>query len=357
MRMTDKQKERIAVIRIIACAAVFLIHYGQHNGEVIPQWFHEIINYGQDGLWIFYILSGMLAFYSYSLKKSGGVKQYYIGRILRICPAAYFWLLIIYIIYAVIYAIPSFRSAYMYVHTPLDWQWLISVFFLNSIIPTSDYAMWNGMNILGTLGNFMVFYLLVPILFKYICNLRRAVVFFLGCCVIHFPGAIVYRNLLLALGNKNFGTWPQTHFFVCVCWYFALGMIMYHVQQNNYWKEMLICLIVAFLACVRYKFLADFYIGIFIAMIISAFMTIGVSKPVGVNITSKIERYSFPLFLCHVVIFHCVNAMQRIAGFSLEIKALLEIVFPIIAAILTYHLICRPFDKIRYKIAVREVGM
>lgn len=81
----------ITVLRVAACFMVMLIHstiFVTFNFSIIQ----DLASKGQDGLWIFMILSGYLIFFSY---KKTDIKKYFVKRVFRLVSAYYFWLLCI----------------------------------------------------------------------------------------------------------------------------------------------------------------------------------------------------------------------------------------------------------------------
>lgn len=96
IQMTNQEANRrdvISVIRMVATIAVFLIHF--NSVCPLPEPLRTAATYGQDGLWVYYFLSGYLAMVSY--EHTGSTKEYWQKRIIRIFPLYYGWLLILFI--------------------------------------------------------------------------------------------------------------------------------------------------------------------------------------------------------------------------------------------------------------------
>lgn len=81
----NHQSDTIALLRIVSAVGIFAIHtHGKLGIEAVS----KIAKYGQDGLWVFYILSGLLVMKSYA--GSPSLKIYWKKRISRIVPSYYF---------------------------------------------------------------------------------------------------------------------------------------------------------------------------------------------------------------------------------------------------------------------------
>ena len=217
LELNDAQKTSIAIIRIISCLGVYSIHNGI-IADIMPGLWQEIAGYGQDGLWMFYIISGYLAMVSYSkYNNNGGAKRYYIGRIFRIVPLAWVCLLIDYC--ASVFVLDN--------HSPIDIRWMISVMFLNMIIPTSDYFTWNGMYVFGTVSNFMLFYLLVPLIYNRIKDFKSSLFLLYGgmgvCFITHFSMGRIYQHFI----GGNAETLAVHGFVNVFCNFFSTGCCIF----------------------------------------------------------------------------------------------------------------------------------
>lgn len=63
--------------------------------------------------------------------------------------------------------------------------WLRYFLFLNGIVPSSQYYYWNDLWGLWTMSCFMLYYILAPIIRKYVKNYRASLFFLLLLCCLH----------------------------------------------------------------------------------------------------------------------------------------------------------------------------
>lgn len=108
-------KRKIALIECVAALAVFGIHSGFFLNKYldVPDRINSVLNYGQDGLWIFYILSGLLVWKSYA-SVQGNVLVYIKKRFFRIVPLYWVWISVLFFVYI-------FTKSDMFPRSYCDW--------------------------------------------------------------------------------------------------------------------------------------------------------------------------------------------------------------------------------------------
>lgn len=102
------------------------------------------------------------------------------------------------------------------------------------LVPSDDFYLWNSPCNLWTMTVFIVFYLILPLLVKWIKNGKRSVVFFLLCLVVkllqekYFAG-FLYRFFPTMDGIDAFA-WD---FFPRHLLYFAMGIVVYFAIKEG----------------------------------------------------------------------------------------------------------------------------
>ena len=163
----------IDTLRGLAALYVFLYHLAliPEPDLGIPYWAKRIVLSGGSGVTLFFVVSAFTLCYSMHVRSDGSnpIYGFYVRRIFRIVPLFYAWM-----------ALSWLRDAYLYgARHPLS-EVLLSASFLFNLIPGKQagfvWASW-------TLGVEMLFYLIFPLIFRFITDYRRALAFFLFAAV------------------------------------------------------------------------------------------------------------------------------------------------------------------------------
>lgn len=254
-------------------------------------------------------------------------------------PLGWSWLIVIYVISVyVIHEMPAVNA-----------EWLRSIFFLNMIIPSSDYYMWNALYIWGSLSNFMVFYAFFPLLWKIAGGFEKSFVLTLSAMGIGAASRYFLSPVFSMAGGTSYILLEQG--FLAVLWYFCIGILIFFAFQDNNLRNMIIMLITWYLATQRYTFLNLFTTGIFLSIVfcLILFLT-GKSrdrkKNNRWNIFEAAERYSFPFYICHMLIFRFVKYLGEMFGWSMRRMAVLSVIMPMATAVFLWHFICVPSAKL-----------
>jgi len=302
--------------RGLAILMVIAIHTGQHYNEV----FIHFTSFGKLGVQLFFILSSFTLFNSYeSRHKADGsnkIKFFYIRRFFRIAPLFYLAL--------VFYAILEGWHL-------INVKFLIADFlFLNQIyLPAFNYLPPGGWSI----GTEMLFYLFVPLFFKYLKNLKTAT-FFL---IISILGSLFINIFIYAYITyfKHSSTPLYDGLFFNQLPVFILGIVLFHVWKQNYKfpyqnKYILISMILFFIFTfypfsniytLPYSILSypQIFSLIFVVFLIQ-FKTLKLDGYLG-NILVKIGRVSFSMYLIHFlsieIINYCFKSIQKANSFFL----------------------------------------
>lgn len=219
------KKQRILgmdLVRIFSCICILCVHE-----SFIPKpWIvSELFGYGSFGVQFFFVISGYFAASAFGDGKTNAdVKSYYKKRLTRIIPAYYLAIIMIIL-----------WNLLIDIQVPTDVLhigWFRYFLFLNTIVPSHDYQVWNNTNALWTMTDFFVFYLIAPWIYKK-SNFKK--VFFL--LLISFGVKIIYKKLGMfvfanvewidkldvLLGASPAGTLYQ----------FIFGGLIYHIVQEK----------------------------------------------------------------------------------------------------------------------------
>lgn len=311
----DKRDYNIDILRIIASFMIITVHNGFSVGIR-----HAV--FGQEGVPMFFILSGYCAFLSINkyLNEDGkiSIHKYYVSRIIRIVPMVYLVLIIDTIISILNnQKIPAVRY----------------YFFAQQIIPSSDYMFFNNRNYMWTLSLFMVFYALVPVLYKICINYYKTAI----VAVVSFISSpILYKSIEIVLNNKNVDelqefayNFPLTRLYL-----FILGLLIYYLKKEKDNKSKQLCLVLIFTTIILQM---DYYkYALIDAVFVLCFTQIDI------EITSnKIKKLimvlsnaSFPLYLVHGIVIGNMSRIQVINRANKYVEFVIYFIASVVIAII-----------------------
>ena len=190
----DNHNLNMDLLRVMATGMVLLCHLG---GLL-----HINTNVGSTGVELFFVLSGYLIFES--LERTNSIPKYYKKRFIRIIPIYYLALIVIWIWdlfkYHIIYG-QSIMSLISY-DGYCGPKFLRYFLFLQEFIPSENSEIWNNRYALWTMSSFAFFYIVAPVLYKYIKKFSQAIII-LGILVLW--GVLLSGFLLQCGGIYGYG--------------------------------------------------------------------------------------------------------------------------------------------------------
>ena len=154
--LTERRNYGIDCFRILAVLMILSVHI-RGNLSGVPSIINKVFGLGAYGVALYFLISG---FFSYSsVKKSSDIKDYAIKRAIRILPTYYVSLLLTFIL-----------DVFILNDLPISPSWLYHVFFLNMFVPSSEWMWWNSVNFFWTMPSFIAWYIISPIIFRYLNN-------------------------------------------------------------------------------------------------------------------------------------------------------------------------------------------
>lgn len=148
----------IMILRVLACLGVFVTHLNQI--ATFPAVISKAFVFGMYGVFLFFIMSGYLAYDSYGKYKK--VCDYYKNRIFRILPLYYLiilWYVFFFECLLKNRGVPVPEDIY-----GMGWG---RYFLLFSFCVPGD-PFWTNLGMTWTISCFMLFYLLMPLIHKYV---------------------------------------------------------------------------------------------------------------------------------------------------------------------------------------------
>ena len=218
-RMETGKLDCIDALRGIAALSIFIYHIYVTTGiypiQIIPERF---IGLTLAGIPLFLILSAF-TLYS-SLDNRAGEKRkffkFYLRRFFRIAPLFYLLLIIVVLDSLIIQkAVPSWQDI------------LVNFTFTFNLVPQYSMSLFSDG---WTVGVEMLFYLVLPLVFIKVNNIRRSIVLFIGIYWLSkeirwLLGTIIGENIMMSTNYDfyNFSHWAYI---------FPLGVICYLIYKS-----------------------------------------------------------------------------------------------------------------------------
>ena len=278
-------------IRIFSMLAVIWVHLTIYL--TVPDRIRPFFTWGGAGVQCFFVLSGFLAGHSFSDKKEIGT--YYKKRAIRILPAYYV---------AVIGAM-LFHQLILKDVTPdgFGLGWLRYFLGLNTVLPSTNYDLWNNTYGLWTMSCFIWFYIIAPVIFEWVKSLKSAVCFFIATFVVSIGWKIgIYSIFSRISGIESLDVLTGASPFG-VLYQFSIGILVYFIlkEKKNYEGIGLLSIIsVGGLILGRDTFIWCALCGLMI--IVCENLEINASHRVQ-GVVHAVGRDSFHVYLAHLLSF------------------------------------------------------
>jgi len=327
-----KMNINLYIMRIIATIMVLSVHIAQYSGYDF--------SVGAKGVEMFFVLSGYLAFAS--LDKSFSFVDYYKRRIKRIVPLYWFCLIILYL-EQIFFAIYEGRLADAFVHQ-CNWRFLRYFFFLQGVIPSDNWSLWNNFSALWTMSAFMFFYLLAPILYKLIKKFYVGLVVAVILLILTTP----FSNLLIDL-LKGYPKEAQIEWFaisnpLAVLFCFLFGVVVYLAKKENK-SVFLSCIIVIVLVVTKMEsYQYELLFTLFLVIMTS--FDIKIHDENVIRFIKLVSEMSFALYLFHpAIVRDFATVLTKFHVETVWIKASLFYIFSFVGTYVLYYLLFKPLMR------------
>jgi peptidoglycan/LPS O-acetylase OafA/YrhL len=299
-------------LRGIATLMVVAIHTSQmvgnvHYGSFACEIFRQYINEGARGVQLFFLLSAFTLFASSHkrfMTELSPKRNFYIRRVFRIMPL---WWLMVSIYYfkdhwTLPHALPSFLMYFGFIrympHSevhPIGWTIFVEV----------------------------TFYILLPLLFMTITDLRKSVIFLLATMLLAKVWVKYAQPFGIPDGNSFITMFPFAN------WYcFAGGIVLYFIHQlyGSKWLDKMartfeVLTIVCFLLLFRRNhFSAAFTLGILFLTCMSSKTIFG--KIVRIGLLRQFGICCYSIYLLHILVLQLSEPLKVFIFNSLKINQL-----------------------------------
>lgn len=304
-------------LRGVAVILVLFVHSGFFfNMNLFPNYFRSIQGIGASGVQLFFILSAFTLFMSYENRlksENNSIRNFFIRRFFRIAPL-YYLMLIVGLFY--------FGLGERY--------WLGDLKEVSVLNIISHFTFWSGLNpyymnsIIGvewSIGVEMLFYLLIPVLFRTIKNINISLKLFLISLVL-----VLFFNSLLSQMNviRNQALWNSYLFYSLPYQFpvFVLGIILYFIivkKEYNFDKYFMFFCFVLFVLGFKIQILKVYSISIFLSLFVVLVSKFHIKLIVN-KVFVFIGRISYSIYLIHIF---CIEIILKFIKPSIESQTIL----------------------------------
>ncbi|MGL4598642.1 MAG: acyltransferase family protein [Bacteroidia bacterium] len=359
--ITEHKFAYVDALRGFAILGVLLAHANQYGTSLGSATLDGIALQGSRGVQLFYLASAFTLFLSFQKRQTleaAPVQNFFIRRFFRIAPMYYIGI--------VYYLIQDGFGARFWLG---DQPTITPANIVSNITFTHGfYPYWITSLVPGgwSIAIEMMFYLMLPILVKYIKNLNQAMLFFIGS---------LFFRLLLHVFFMRFSAISDTRLWEDYLFLylpsqlpvFALGTVLYFLVFDAQ-KESIFSSKIGLSLCVilisnqlfpgKYALLPNHLIYA-IAFLFFAFALSQKQYPIFVNkLTCFMGKISFSIYLVHIAVLHWLAHFQLvdfaanpILNFGIRFVLLLAIT--VLIAFVTYRFIELPFQALGKKIIDR----
>lgn len=313
----------------------------------LPIWASKTILTGGTGVTLFFIVSAFTLTMSMRMRNNDPqlVFGFYSRRFFRIVPLFYAWIIVSWL-----------RDRYWFGVTQSIGTVLLSVFFGFNLIPGKNEGfVWAG----WTLGVEMLFYLLFPLIYRYVNDIWKALGFFFATLTLSSIFSYLATSYL-PVDTTLLASFIRFSIFTHIPT-FAFGIFIYYcferfIQNKSLpisWGIGLISLSVFGYSALQDGRLQMFFSGLYWQAIIYGVAVLGLSIfPIGILVNRLTRFYgeiSYSLYLNHpTLVFVLIPAYRVIYSLSLPLTLkygacfLLTLMLLTLLSYGTYHLIEKP---------------
>jgi len=286
-----KRYKNLSYFRVLACLGIVCTHLRQRVGLDGGR-LYEITHYMQHGIYMFFIISGFLAVYTYEAKEYSP-RQYWAKRLIRILPVYY-----VIVIYNVI------EHQFILNDMPSDEYglgWLRYIFMINQCVPGDD--MWRNLSFTWTVSIFVAFYLIVPVICRFVDSYRKSLIAF----VLSYVGILAVERVYGYIGIGR--DWFTPIFYII---YFMLGAVVYYAVKDHRENNAAVLA----LALVLFNFsLSRFNSPMTLSLLFAAMLLVSMQLEIKNTYIQKafdvVDRYSYEIYLGHAVVLETLDALRE----------------------------------------------
>lgn len=336
---SEGRLDHVQLLRVLACAGVFVSHLAQRVG--LTGRAYSIANFGASGVYVFFLLSGFLACRARELQPGNDlydVAVYYLKRLFRIFPLYYAVICFYMVLYSGI-----LRDA---PPDPGGLYWLRFFLITNIFVPADGYF-WSNQGGTWTIGLFIAFYLLAPLLVRAAKSLWRAYLLYASGIFLHY--------LWIGAGLAEYGM------LIFYLHFFLLGILVWRLAER--FPPLKASAIMALTALAMRLVIAvlgqqgEYFMNLSwiyaVLMLLAGNFTWKRRKTGVAKVFQELDRFSFDIYLVHGAVVECLTLLQAKVTLHPVVVIMLLTGLTAVGVWVTYHLIERPADAVCKKLVAK----
>lgn len=324
-----KRYSNISYLRVLACLGIVVTHLWQRlnlgTGKI-----YELTHYLQHGVYLFFIISGFLAVYTYMSKEYKAV-DYWVKRLIRILPVYY-----AIVIYNIIV------HGFILKDMPPDAYglgWARYFLIIHQFVPGE--TQWRNISFTWTISVIVLFYLLVPLVSRLVKSYRSSIVSLAGTYI----ATVVLQKLYGMAGIST--DWCSPLFYIT---YFMIGVVIYHaVNEKKVHNAIVLFSVMMLYYFASSKFNSPYTLSFLFAIIMLASMDLKFSNKYIQKTFDSIDRYSYEIYLGHAVIMEGIDIIGTYVTLSVPATCFIAIVGTVLICLILYHGVDRPVTALMKK--------
>ncbi|WP_029904231.1 acyltransferase [Prevotella sp. 10(H)] len=347
-------------LRGFAVLAVLMVHCADYGTNNYPDIIESITGNGGRGVQLFFIVSAFTLFLSLhhrSKKENNVYSNFFIRRFFRIAPMFY-----LAIIYNVVERLFMGYVLIGYYPDVTPWSVISSVFFLHGLSP---YWINNVVPGGWTITNEMMFYCMIPFLFKKIKNLNHAAIAFIIAVFIQHCFIFLVKQVPFAEPHFMKGFlffFLPNHLPVFACGIFLYFLVYTPKEQWKINPLILLFFPLSFLLQLATgRELYSQHVLFSFAFVAFAYVLSIKEFKIFVNPVSRfLGKISYSMYLVHFAVLHLLFKFDFLDYVStgtviesllnLGIRYSIVILLTVIISYITYRLIEKPFQQLGKRI-------
>lgn len=313
---------------------VLITYVGQYFTLINPY-----TSVGAKGVFLFFALSGYLILKS--LDNSNNLKEYFKKRIVSIVPTYYVILIILYVKELVF--LGHNMSIADVISGPCNYKFLRYFSFLHMILPSDDWALWNNRSALWTISSFAVFYLIAPLLYKWIKTYKQSfIMLFIFLLVTPYISQTI-QYYFVNYPSESHIEWfakmnPLSEFYC-----FIFGVTLFYAMKEG--KEIIYAVLLgAILILTQIQWFSYEIIFTILLMLVLKSPSIIKSDKI-ISIIQFLSKGSFALYLCHPILLQIAVSLGNKIYLNDFTKCLFFLIVTIGGSYTLWWFVLRPIEN------------
>lgn len=329
----DKRDYIIDIFRIVAILMVLSVHIRDYLKDVLSI-INTIFGFGAYGVALYFMISGYLSYSS--VEKSKGLTEYYFKKAVRILPTYYISLFLTFVF-----------DVFVLEEKPLSPLWSYHIVFANMFIPSIKWEWWNSVNFFWTMPSFIAWYIISPIIFRYLNNSKKVAVISLVFSII----APILKEWMYNFASNQFVNWN----FFSLLYVFLFGVLgWFIIQEKKYLIGICYAFFIGFFGWIVGNRSGFFAFGLFfyILVIIAVSLEIRITSLTVKKIIKFLSNISYSVYLTHYFVLKV--GVQMWSGMPWILSYGLFLSCSVIIGSICYLLIEKPIGNILSSIWKRK---